>query len=52
MNKRHSKKELDELLTQLTEDEVEDNIENPLTPAASQVPKDFSANDNHKKTNN
>jgi len=27
MNKRQSKKDLDELLTQLTEDEVEENIE-------------------------
>ena len=45
MNKRQSKKELDELLTQLTEDEVEENIESPLTPAESLVPEDFSDSD-------
>ena len=42
MNKRQSKKELDELLTQLTEDEVEENIESSLTPAEKLVPEDFS----------
>tara|TARA_B100001750_G_C15516958_1_gene608038 strand:+ start:2662 stop:4197 length:1536 start_codon:yes stop_codon:yes gene_type:complete len=45
MNKRQSKKELDELLTQLTEDEVEENIESPLTPAEKLVPEDFSDSD-------
>ena len=45
MNKRQSKKELDELLTQLTEDEVEENIESPLTPAESLVPEEISDSD-------
>ena len=42
MNKRQSKKDLDELLTQLTEDEVEENIESPLTTGEVLVPEDFS----------
>jgi RNA polymerase primary sigma factor len=46
MNKRQSKKDLDELLTQLTgEDDTQESMESPLTPQEVLVPQDFSESD-------